>query len=310
MIESPYRAPLSTKMDEAGQSTRGRWSCWLNGSMPLRAARRFSPTDALILPAFLWLCVFFIAPIIWMAVRNFSEGGWASYAAILTEPIYRTVMATTLKISVISTLGALIIGYPIAYFLVIASPKARAIVIVLVTIPYWLDYIVRTFSWMVLLGRRGIINDTLLSIGLITEPLPLLYSLFSVSVGMIQVMLPLMILTLYGAFVRIDMRLMLAAQVHGANPLGAFRTIFLPLSLPAVFGASLLVFVTSLGFFITPALLGSPRETMISQTIMSLAADLLDWGAASAASVVLLVISAPLIALYVRFIASQQTGRA
>lgn len=245
-----------------------------------------------------------------MAVRNFSEGGWASYAAILTEPIYRTVMATTLKISVISTLGALIIGYPIAYFLVIASPKARAIVIVLVTIPYWLDYIVRTFSWMVLLGRRGIINDTLLSIGLITEPLPLLYSLFSVSVGMIQVMLPLMILTLYGAFVRIDMRLMLAAQVHGANPLGAFRTIFLPLSLPAVFGASLLVFVTSLGFFITPALLGSPRETMISQTIMSLAADLLDWGAASAASVVLLVISAPLIALYVRFIASQQTGRA
>lgn len=255
----------------------------------------------LLAPVLGWVTAFFLVPIGLMIWRSFAEAGVAPYVTILTSPVYLKVLITTLKICLLTTLGCLALGYPIAYVLTVARPAVRGVVLILVILPYWLDYIVRSYSWMILLGRRGLVNQLVLSLGLSERPLSLLYTLFSVSIGMIQILLPLMILTLFGAMLRIDRRLLDAAAIHGASRWRAFRTVFLPLSLPGVYAAGLLVFVSSLGFYITPALLGGPEQTMISQTIMVLAGDLLNWPLASAAGVLLLVVTTVLLALYNRF---------
>ncbi|HLI11429.1 MAG TPA: ABC transporter permease [Alphaproteobacteria bacterium] len=255
----------------------------------------------LLAPTLLWITAFFLVPIGIMVWRSFAETGFAPYATILTSPVYLKVLITTLKICLVTTAGCLVLGYPIAYVLTVARPAVQGLVLILVILPYWLDYIVRSYSWMVLLGRKGLVNQLVLSLGLSDKPLPLLYNLFSVSVGMIQILLPLMILTLFGAMLRIDRRLLDAAAIHGASHWRAFRTVFFPLSLPGIYAASLLVFVSALGFYITPALLGGPEQTMISQTIMVLAGDLLNWPLASAAGVLLLVVTTILLMLYNRF---------
>jgi putative spermidine/putrescine transport system permease protein len=255
----------------------------------------------LLAPALIWIAAFFLVPIGLLAARSLAETGVAPYVTILTSPVYLRVLTTTFKICLITTLGCLVLGYPIAYVLTVARPSVRGSLLMLVILPYWLDYIVRSYSWMILLGRRGLINQLILSLGLSETALPLLYNLFSVSIGMIQILLPLMILTLFGAMLRIDLRLLAAAAIHGAGPWRAFATVFLPLSLPGVYAACMLVFVSALGFYITPALLGGPGQTMISQTIMVLASDLLNWPLASAAGILLLLVSTVLLAVYNRF---------
>jgi putative spermidine/putrescine transport system permease protein len=248
-----------------------------------------------------WIAAFFIVPTLLMIWQSFAERGLQPYATILTSPIYLKVLLTTLKICAITTLGCLLLGYPVAYVLATARPTLRALLLILVILPYWLDFIVRSYSWMILLGRHGLINELIIHLGLSETALPLLYNLFSVLVGMIQILLPLTILTLFGTMLRIDRRLIDAATIHGASPWRAFSTVFLPLSLPGVYAACLLVFVSALGFYVTPALLGGPEQTMISQTIMVIASDLLDWPLASAAGVLLLVVTTCLLLLYSRF---------
>jgi len=255
----------------------------------------------LLAPMLMWIAVFFIFPTAWMIWQSFSERGLQPYATILTSAIYLKVLLTTLKICVITTVGCLILGYPVAYVLTTARPSTRAVLLILVVLPYWLDFIVRSYSWMILLGRHGLINQLVTGLGISSTSLPLLYNLFSVSIGMIQILLPLTILTLFSTMVRIDRRLVDAATIHGASPWRAFRTVFLPLSLPGVYAACLLLFVSALGFYVTPALLGGPEQTMISQTIMVIASDLLDWPLASAAGVLLLVVTTSLLVLYSRF---------
>ena len=205
-----------------------------------------------------------------------------------------------------TTLAMLLLSHPVAYFLVVSRSRLKAALLLVVTLPYMLDYIVRTYSWIILMGRRGLINETLLRIGLIDEPLRLLNALPAVLIGMVQVMMPLMILMLYGAMLRIDLRLTMAARIHGASPWNAFRTVFLPLSLPGVCAACLLVFVLSLGFYITPALLGRVGETMISQTIHFLGAELLDRPLASAAAAVLLFAALVIVMIYNTFLSLER----
>ena len=214
----------------------------------------------------------------------------APYATLLTSPLYTKVLLTTLKLAGIATVCALLLAYPIAFTLTVAGPRLRGAILLFVLIPYWVDIIVRSFSWLILLGDNGLINKTLIGLGLIGEPLSLLYSTFSVLVAMTQILLPITIVTLFGAMLRIDLTLLSAAKIHGASDWQAFRTVFFPLSLPGVYGAGLLAFILALGFYVTPALLGSPKETMIAQTIMIDASQLLDWAQASAAGTVLLVI--------------------
>ncbi len=271
---------------------------------PARMSLNRALVPALLLgPTLLWIFFFFLWPLGLMVWQSFIVKDAFSldhYASLFTTPIYARALWTTFEISIICTVGSLILGYPVAYYLVVGDARIRAVVMILVIIPYWLDYIVRSFSWLILFGRRGLVNRFLIDIGLITEPLQLLYNLGSVLVGMIQIMLPLMILTLFGAMLRINRQLVAAAEIHGASPWRAFWSVFFPLSLPGVYAAFLLVFIISLGFYITPALLGSPKETMISQIIMLVATELFDWPLASAAGVLLLAVTIAVVIAYNR----------
>jgi putative spermidine/putrescine transport system permease protein len=257
----------------------------------------------LLLPCLAWISFFFVLPLGLMVWRSFVDQGFsfAGYAALFTSPLYAKVMLTTVKTACIATVLALILAYPLAYVLTISGGKLRALLLVFVLIPYWVDVIVRSFSWLILLGDHGLINKLLIALGAVRAPLELLYNPFSVLVAMVQILLPLTTVILFGAMLRIDRTLVAAAKIHGASGWQAFRTVFFPLSLPGVYGAGLLVFVLSLGFYVTPALLGSPRQTMIAQTIMVEASQLLDWNAASAAGFMLLVITTVIAAVYNRY---------
>ena len=254
-------------------------------------------------PVAVWNLVFFMLPVAVMVGRSFDAHGLSlvHYRNLFTTGLYVSVMLTTFETSVLVTAGCLLLGYPVAYLLATSGPHARTVMLVLVLLPYWLDYIVRSYSWMVLLGRMGLVNRALIDLGVVPEPLPILYTRWSVTVGMIQILLPLTVLTLYSAMLRIDQGLLHAAAAHGASPSASFRRVFFPLSLPGVYGACLLTFVTSLGFYITPALLGGRKDTMISQLIVTVSTDMLDWSLASAVSVVLLVVSLLIVVVYNRF---------
>jgi ABC-type spermidine/putrescine transport system permease subunit I len=257
----------------------------------------------LLAPCLAWIAFFFLTPLALMCWRSLASEGFSleTYEVLFTSPLYTKVMRTTVRTAAVATVGALLLAYPIAYVLTVAGGKLRALILVFVLIPYWVDIIVRSFSWLILLGDNGMVNKALLGAGLIGAPLQLLYNPFSVLVAMVQILLPLTVVTLFGAMLRIDRTLIAAAKIHGASGWQAFRTVFFPLSLPGVYGAGLLVFVLALGFYVTPALLGSPRETMIAQTIMVEASQLLDWPQASAAGAVLLLITTAIAAVYNRY---------
>jgi len=257
----------------------------------------------LLLPCLIWISFFFLLPLALMCWRSLASEGFslATYGVLFTSPLYTKVMITTVKAAGIATIFALLLAYPIAYALTMAGGKLRGLILLFVLIPYWVDIIVRSFSWLILLGDNGLVNKAVIGFGIVATPLQLLYNQFSVLLAMVQILLPLTTVTLFGAMLRIDRTLIAAAKIHGANECQAFRTVFFPLSLPGVYGAGLLVFVLALGFFVTPALLGSPRETMIAQTIMVEASQLLDWPQASAAGAVLLLITTSIAAIYNRY---------
>ena len=266
-------------------------------------ARPGAVAALLLFPCFAWITIFFFLPLGFMVWRSLAgeAGSLMVYADILSSSLYRKVLGTTLQMASLTTALALLLGYPIAYALTVSGPKLRALMLLLVLVPYWVDVIVRSFSWLVMLGDNGIVNKAMIDAGIIDRPLQLLYTPFSVVLGMVQILLPFAIVTLFGAMLRIDRTLTTAAKIHGASEWQAFRTVFLPLSLPGVYGAGLLVFILGLGFFVTPALLGSPKETMIAQTIMVEATQILDWEQASAAGAILLLITTMIAALYNKY---------
>jgi ABC-type spermidine/putrescine transport system permease subunit I len=197
---------------------------------------------------------------------------------------------------------SLIMGYPVAYFLSKAPPHLRNILFIAVLIPWWTSTLVRTYAWMVILGRNGLINQTLMGLGLIPEPLKLMYNTLGVVIGMVHVQLPLAILPLYAVMNGIDGELLRAAQSLGASAFQTFRRVFFPLSMPGVAGAALLLFVGSMGFYITPALLGGPSNVLISNLIDSQVSGLIHWAFGSAIAVILLVISLVFFLVYNRLL--------
>jgi putative spermidine/putrescine transport system permease protein len=198
------------------------------------------------------------------------------------------VLGNTFWIAGVSTVVCLLIGYPYAYLMTIASPRVTGLLLIAVLVPFWSSLLVRTYAWQVILRDTGLINSSLLSWGVIDEPLDLFQTTTGVLLGMTQVLLPYMVLPLFTTMARIDPELSKAAANLGASPTRAFLRVFLPLSIPGVLAGSLLVFVLALGFYITPALLGSPRDTMLSAFIATRVQQQLDWGLASAMAVVLM----------------------
>lgn len=266
-----------------------------------------SPLDRgiglLVVPLLAFLLVFYAYPVASMLWRSFSDPSLSlqHYQSVFSEPVILRVFWITLQISAVVTLITLLLGYPLAYVMATTSPTVAKILLGLVLVPFWISILVRSYAWMVLLGRQGMINNVLMVVGITDEPVRLLNTTLATYIGMIHILLPFMVLPLYSALKGIDQRLALAAQGLGARPLPVFRHIILPLSMPGVGAGCLLVFVLALGFYVTPALLGGRRDVMISVLIGNYV-DLFNWGLASALAAVLLVSTLLLVALMDRFL--------
>ena len=193
------------------------------------------------------------------------------------------------------TVICVLLGYPLCYWLTKVRGSTAAILMVFVLVPFWMSVLVRTYAWLVLLQRNGIINSSLMSLGIIEEPLQLAHNLTGSIIGMVHIMLPFLVLPLYATMRNIDTDLVRAAVGLGSSPRGAFWRVFFPMSLPGLFAGIVLVFILSLGFFVTPALLGGGRVQMLAQRIESTITVYSNWGAASALGVVLLLLALAMI---------------
>lgn len=222
----------------------------------------------------------------------YNENGFTLtyFKEIFSTTLYMKVLWITIKTSFIVTLMALIISYPIAYVLVsVNSSVWKKLMMGIVMLSLWISLLVRTFTWTVILQEHGIINTFLMKMGLIHQPLHLIYNDIGVVIGMTHILVPYMILSLYSVMEGIDRRLLQAAQGLGAKPLASFFQIFFPLSLPGILSGSLIVFVLAIGYFVTPSLLGGQENIMISKVIQEHIQTTLNWNMASALSVVLLI---------------------
>lgn len=230
------------------------------------------------------------------------EFTWQYYLRIIHEPIWLNVLWITLRTALWVTLSTLLLGYPLAWFLARLTPRRANIFLIIVIIPYFTSVLVRTYAWMVLLGTEGMINRALIALGLVNEPLKLMYTTTGVLIGMTYILLPYMVLALYSVMRGIDPTLLRAAESLGASRLRAFWRVVIPLSLPGAAAGGLLVFIMALGFFITPALMGGPQQTMIAMVIESQIEIYFDWGFGSALSSLLLVFTLLLFWLYQRLV--------
>jgi putative spermidine/putrescine transport system permease protein len=268
-------------------------------------ANRFSGPGLLMVPAFGLLALLFVVPLVWFFFGVFAEAeGLADladwFATVLTSRAVVTAMITTNWISLLVTAATLVVGYPIAYHLATHSGWRFALVLFCIIVPYFTSVIVRTYSWMVLLGRNGVVNQALQAAGIIEAPLPLLYNKAGVLIGMTYVLLPYMILTLYAAMRGIDPKLTQAAYGLGAGRFYTFWRVYFPLSLHGVISGSLIVFILSIGFFITPALMGGPGDVMIAMLIERSVEITLDWMSAAIMALVLLAATLVLYVIYYR----------
>jgi putative spermidine/putrescine transport system permease protein len=265
--------------------------------------RRIDGNLLLVLPAAILMLACFAWPVLNLLGMSFSQPrpGIGNYQALFTHPVYLRVLWNTVVISACVDLFCLLIGYPVAYIMATALPRARRLLIFMVLIPFWSSVLVRSFAWMVLLQRNGLVNDMLIGLGLIQRPTQLVYNRIGVLIGMVQILLPFMIFPLFTVMSRIEPSYAQAAATLGANPVRSFLRVYLPLTLPGVLTGGALVFVLALGYFIVPALLGGIGETMIAQLIEQQVADFGNWGMAGTLSAALLVSTAIILALIMRF---------
>ncbi|TPG42329.1 ABC transporter permease [Roseomonas nepalensis] len=248
-------------------------------------------------PALLVIGLVFAWPVLRLLSLSVEGGTLEHFEKAALDELYVTVLADSLKIAAMVTGICLLLAYPVAVWLSRAGRLGLALGLFALLLPFWTSVLVRTYAWLVLLGRNGVINRSLRDWGWIDAPLPLLHNLGGVLIGMVQVLLPYMVLPIYAALLRVDPDLSRAAEGLGAPAWRSFLRITLPLSLSGVSAGCALVFVLSLGFFITPALLGGGRVIMISMLIEQQVREFLDWPFAAALSTVLLAATLVIYAL-------------
>ena len=265
----------------------------MTASQTSSARRPADRTWLLIAPAVLFLLFFFGYPVARLLGLSIFDPGFtlANYEAALTAPVYVAVLRTTLKISTETTLLCLVLGYPLAYALSTASERVRNLLIIAVVLPYFTSILVRSYAWLVLLGRHGILNEAMVGLGIIDHPVKMIYNTTGVVIGMTHIMLPIMVLALYSVMRGIDMNLVKVSDSLGASRAQTFLWVYFPMSLPGVGAGCLLVFIFSVGFYVTPALLGGLRDTMLAMLIATQIQELLKWGFAGALSLILLVVT-------------------
>jgi putative spermidine/putrescine transport system permease protein len=277
------------------------------GAIETAAGRRPTSRDGmaawlLVAPAALSIIVLFIIPIGYVLLLSVTDPtvSLAHYRRLFTVPLYTSVMVNTFKTSLIVTVACLLLGYPLAYVMARRNDAVSIIFLIAVGLSFWTGFVVRTYSWLIILGNKGPVATAYALAGW-GRPPQLLFTSFSSTLGMAHILLPYMVLALYGVMQKIDPSYLRAAESLGARPFAGFRHVFLPLSLPGVVNGSVLVFTMCLGFYITPILLGTPKDMMISQLISQQIEDLLAWGFASAIAVVLLAATLVLLGIYNRF---------
>jgi putative spermidine/putrescine transport system permease protein len=272
------------------------------------ARRRALATFALTVPLLVVTVGLFVYPITRILLTSVFDRGLttAHYARALGDPIYLRVLWITVKISLLTTVGCLLIGYPMAYITAEAPPRARGALLTVVALSFFMSLLVKNYAWTVLLQETGVVNTLLQRWHLIERPLPLMYNLAGVLIGMIQMLLPFVILPLFSVFSGMDRSLRQASATLGAGALRTFWHVTLPLSLPGVGAGALLVFIVSLGFFITPALLGSPHEMMLANLVDNQVRQVVNWPFASALATMLLAFTVLAYVAYHRFFGTER----
>ncbi|WP_108659607.1 ABC transporter permease subunit [Acuticoccus kandeliae] len=256
---------------------------------------RFARPSALwlVLPGVLFLVYFFAWPVARLLLLSLTDQTGAfsleNYERIAQTDLYVRVLGITFRIALMTAAVSLLVGYPVAYWLNRQPSIWRGKLLMFVMVPFWTSYLVKTFAWMILLGRTGVINDILTGSGLVERPVSLMYNQLGIMIGMVHAMVPLAVITMLPIMANIDRRLGNAAMTLGATPAHAFWLIFFRLSLPGVTAAGLLVFIFSLGFFIVPAFLGGSRNQMLAQLVITQIQELLNWQFAGALATLMLV---------------------
>ena len=260
---------------------------------------------SLVIPALLTIAFVVLLPVSWLFYLSFTgdDGGFSleNYQRMVEYKSYYRIFITTFQVSILTTLICIALGYPLSFFLAQLPPRWAGFFMLAVLLPFWTSLLVRTYAWLVLLQRQGLLNELAMHIGFWSEPVKLVHKMTGTLIGMAHIMLPFLVLPLYSAMSKIDKDMMHAASNLGANPVRAFWSVYFPLSLPGMVAGSLIVFILCLGFYVTPAVLGGGRVIMVSNQITAILENQFDWGAASALGVVLLVATILILYLAARF---------
>ena len=270
-------------------------------------------------PGLAWLTVLLVVPCALVFAYSFFERGvyggidfifgLDNYLRAL-DPLYLRIFLTSLKIATLTTALALLIGYPAAYFIAQLPARRQKAFLILAILPFWSNYLIRTYAWIVLLNREGLINRALAGLGLVEQPLPLLYNQFAIVVGLLYAYLPFMILTLYASIARLGPELREASADLGASKAQTFANVTLPLTLPGVAAGSVFVFVLSIGNFITPDLLGGGRSIMVGNLIYDQFLSARDWPFGASLAFILIGIMLSLLFVQAWLVNRSSGGRA
>lgn len=274
---------------------------------PKRIVRPLRPRPIwLVIPAVALLAVAFLLPLVMLLSQSVYDGGLTlrHYEKILATDSYRSIIWTSIKIAILSTAITIVLAYPVSCYLMRVSPATRSLMMAMIIIPFWTNILVRCYAWIVLLQKRGVVNVFLRDwLHVISQPIDMIYNLTGVLVGMAHYLLPPAILILYSINHNIDTRLVGAARSLGASPARAFLLVFLPLSMPGVRAATLLVMILSFGFFVTPALLGGLSEITLAMAINVQFGETVNWSFGAALATVLLVMTLVGIGVYYQALA-------
>lgn len=262
-----------------------------------RTGWRIPATVVLILPALLVIVIAFDLPLLAMLGRSvsFPEISAGHFLELFGTDLYLKVIGNTFEVAGVVTVVCALIGYPLAFWMRSLPPAKQLVAVGLVVVPFWISVLIRTYAWIAILGNAGIVNSMLLYFGIVAEPVAFLYNKLGVVIGIANALLPFLVLPLFATMVKLDERLMDAARSLGASDWAVFWRVFFPLTLPALVGGSLLVFLMSLGFYVTPMILGGGRVPMLVNMLDLLVNRMPDWSLAAAISVVLLLVT---LALY------------
>jgi putative spermidine/putrescine transport system permease protein len=272
------------------------------GAVAIRP-RRQERAVVYVIPALILVLLCFLVPVTALMVRSVTEPvpGLQNYAVLLGSGTYVRIFVNTFVVAGLVTTVSVLVGYPVAWALAVMPGRWSQLVFAVVILSMWTNLLARTYAWMVLLQRTGVINKSLMALGLIDAPLPLVNNLVGVTIGMTYIMLPFIILPLVGVIRGIDPAVLRAAALCGANSLQCFTRVLLPLSTPGIAAGALMVFVMSLGYFVTPALLGGTANMMLAEMVAQFVQSLVNWGMGGAAAFVLLVVTLALYAVQLRF---------